>query len=45
MTRGRRDVKRLTGRSFVPVLVLECGQVVAESDDIVAWVRDNPPVR
>jgi hypothetical protein len=45
LTRGRRQVKRLTGRSFVPVLVLDSGEVVAESDNVVAWARNNPRVR
>ena len=42
LTRGRREVKRLTGQSFVPVLVLDDGQVVKSSDEIVAWARANP---
>jgi len=41
-TRGRKEVKRLTGQSFVPVLVLDDGQVIADSENIVAWARDNP---
>jgi hypothetical protein len=42
VTRGRKEVKRLTGQSFVPVLVLEDGEVIAESKSIAAWARDNP---
>ena len=38
-TSGRKEVKRLTGESFVPVLVLDDGQVVQGSDNIVAWAR------
>ena len=41
-TRARREVKRLTGESFVPVLLLDDGQVIADSTNIVAWARDNP---
>jgi hypothetical protein len=41
-TPGRREVKRLTGQSYVPVLVLDDGQVVRESENIVAWARANP---
>ena len=41
-TRARREVKRLTGESFVPVLVLDDGQVISESNNIVAWAKDNP---
>ena len=42
ITRARREVKRLTGESFVPVLVLDDGQVIPDSNNIVAWARDNP---
>jgi hypothetical protein len=42
VTRGRREVKRLTGESWVPVLVLDDGEVVTESDTIVEWARANP---
>ncbi len=42
LTRGRREVKRLTGASFVPVLVLDDGEVIAESENIVAWARRRP---
>jgi glutaredoxin 2 len=41
-TNGRKEVKRLTGASFVPVLVLDDGQVIADSKNIVAWARNNP---
>jgi hypothetical protein len=42
VTRGRREVKRLTGESFVPVLVLDDGSVITDSENIVAWARENP---
>ena len=42
VTPGRKEVKRLTGESFVPVLVLDDGDVVKDSKNIVAWARDNP---
>lgn len=42
VTSGRKEVKRLTGESFVPVLVLDDGEVVKDSKNIVAWARDNP---
>ena len=42
LTRGRREVKRLTGESWVPVLVLDDGGVVKNSDNIVSWARENP---
>jgi glutathione S-transferase len=41
VTSGRKEVKRLTGQSFVPVLVLDDGQVIRESDNIVEWARTN----
>lgn len=41
-TRARREVKRLTGASYVPVLVLDSGEIVAGSGDIVAWAEENP---
>jgi glutathione S-transferase len=37
ITKGRKEVKRLTGQSFVPVLVLDDGQLVTGSNDIVEW--------
>jgi glutathione S-transferase-like protein len=42
ITRAREEVKRLTGESFVPVLVLDDGQVIRDSKNIVAWARVNP---
>lgn len=42
VTRGRRHVKRLTGESFVPVLVLDDGGVVTGSAEISAWARSHP---
>ncbi len=41
-TRGRREVKELTGSYVVPVLVTDEGEVIDESDDIVAWARAHP---
>ena len=42
LTRGRRAVRRLTGQSYVPVLLLDDGQVITSSDAIVAWARQHP---
>jgi hypothetical protein len=42
LTRGRREVRRLTGASFVPVLVLDGGDVIGDSSNIVEWARSNP---
>jgi hypothetical protein len=45
ITRARKEVKRLTGESVVPVLVLDDGQVVRVSSNIVDWARHNPAAR
>jgi hypothetical protein len=36
-TPGRRAVKRLTGSIEVPALVTDTGEIVHESENIVAW--------
>jgi len=41
-TSGRREAKRLTGNSTVPVLVTDDGEVVSDSERIVAWAREHP---
>jgi hypothetical protein len=41
-TAGRREVKRLTGNNWVPVLVDDNGAVIQGSDRIVAWAKNNP---
>jgi hypothetical protein len=41
-TPGRRAVRELTGSDEVPVLVLEDGEVVAGSEQIVFWAQANP---
>ena len=42
VTRGRKEVKGLTGENYVPVLVLDDGRVIQDSENIVAWARANP---
>lgn len=42
MTKGRREVKRLTGSYSVPVLVTDDGEAVADSKKIVAWAEAHP---
>lgn len=37
VTRGRRAVQRLTGSSWVPVLVTDEGDLIRESEGIVRW--------
>ena len=41
-TRGRKEVKELTGEYTVPVLVTDTGEVIRESKDIVAWAKAHP---
>lgn len=43
-TAGRREVKKLTGQNWVPVLVTDDGQVVSDSKRIVAWAEEHPAV-
>jgi hypothetical protein len=42
VTTGRKEVKRLTGESWVPVLLLNDGAIIKDSDNIVAWALENP---
>jgi hypothetical protein len=41
LTPGRREVKRLTGTYWVPVLVTDAGAVVQGSQNIAAWASAN----
>ena len=41
-TQGRREVRELTGKSTVPVLVTDFGEVIAESRRIIAWAQAHP---
>jgi glutathione S-transferase len=41
VTRRRREVKRLTGERWVPVLVLDDGEIISDSENIVQWARRN----
>ena len=42
MTKGRQEVERLTGSRMVPTLVLDDGEVVDGSHEIVAWAESHP---
>jgi hypothetical protein len=42
MTSGRREVKRLTGNYWVPVMVGDDGTVVQGSKRIADWARVHP---
>jgi glutathione S-transferase len=41
LTPGRREAKRLTGLTTLPVLVLDDGTAIADSTAIAAWAREN----
>jgi hypothetical protein len=41
-TAGREEVKRLTGDTWVPMLLTDDGEVVKDSKKIVEWARNNP---
>jgi hypothetical protein len=40
---GRREVKRLTGNYWVPVLVFDDGEVIQGSRQIAEWAKTHPP--
>jgi hypothetical protein len=42
LTRGRREVKEMTGNHWVPVLVADDGTVIQGSGKIIEWARANP---
>jgi len=41
VTPGRREVKRLTGQSWVPVLVTDEGQAIHDSAAIIDWASTH----
>ena len=42
VTRGRREVRRLSGQSWVPLLTTDAGEVVQGSEAIIAWAGEHP---
>jgi hypothetical protein len=38
----RKEVKRLTGKTWVPVLVTDDGSAIGGSQEIVAWAQAHP---
>jgi hypothetical protein len=42
MTDGRREVEAISGQPAVPVLVTDSGEVVTDSQRIVAWAEEHP---
>jgi Glutathione S-transferase, N-terminal domain len=41
-TPARKEVKELTGNSWVPVLVADGGTVIQGSDKIIEWAKSHP---
>ena len=41
-TSGRREVRELTGKNWVPAMVTDDGEAIAGSDKIIAWAKTNP---
>lgn len=41
----RAEVRRLSGRDEVPILVLDDGEVVSGSGEIAAWAKEHPAAR
>jgi glutathione S-transferase len=41
--RDRAEVEQLSGQRGVPILVLDGGEVITGSGDIVSWARENAP--
>jgi glutathione S-transferase len=41
--RDRAEVERLSGQRGVPILVLDRGEVITGSGNIVSWARENAP--
>ena len=41
--RDRAEVERLSGQRAVPILVLDSGDVITGSGEIVRWARANEP--
>ncbi|MHB8532493.1 MAG: glutathione S-transferase N-terminal domain-containing protein [Solirubrobacteraceae bacterium] len=43
--RDRAEVEKLSGQRAVPILVLDDGEVIAGSGEIVAWARERAPAQ
>lgn len=39
----RAEVERISGQRAVPILLLDDGEVITGSGNIVRWARQNPP--
>jgi glutathione S-transferase len=38
----RAEIERLSGQRGVPILVLDDGEVISGSGEIIKWARENP---
>ena len=43
--RDRAEIQRLSGRRSVPILVLDDGEVISGSGDIIDWAKKNPAAK
>jgi glutathione S-transferase len=41
--RDRAEVEKISGQRAVPILVLDGGEVITGSDNIVSWAREHQP--
>lgn len=44
MNPGRKPVRKLTGKDWVPALELDDGNGIAGTAEIIAWAKANPKV-
>ena len=42
ITPGRKEVKRMTGQTWVPLLVKDDGEMIRGSKEMIAWAEANP---
>ena len=42
-TKIRKEIYSMTGSYFTPVLVLVDGKIINESNNILHWLKSNPP--
>ena len=45
LTRGRREVKEMTGNYWVPLLLIDDGEAIQGSEKIIAWAQAHPATR
>jgi hypothetical protein len=42
LTRGRREVKEVTGNYWVPLLLTDGGESIQGSQQIIRWAQEHP---